>query len=80
MEEKVEKVEKPLEVDEQLRIARSDYFIIPKGAKTVAELIEKDEAGKYYLELAEKKQISHDTIVLSFKFPCDDWILGNLVS
>ena len=43
-------------------------------------MIEADEDGKYWLELGAKKQVSHDTILLSFKFPSDDWILGSEVS
>ena len=41
----------------------------PEGAKTVADLIEKDEDGIYFLEVSEKEQVSHDTILLTFNFP-----------
>ena len=58
-------------------MSNSEFFIIPEGAKTVAGLIEADEDGRYWLELSEKKQVSHDTICLTFKFPSADWIFGS---
>ena len=61
--------------------ASSEFFTIPEGAKTVAALIDKiSDDNKYYLEISARKQITHDTILLTFKFPEDDWIFGSLVS
>ena len=54
---------------EQRNVVSCDYFTVQENAKTVVDLIETDEEGRYWLDVSEKKQISHDTIVLKFKFP-----------
>ena len=33
----------------------SDVFCVPEGAQTVKDLIEKEEEGRYWLELSAKK-------------------------
>ena len=58
----------------------SDVFAVPDGAQTVKDLIEKEAEDRYWLKLSAKKQISHDTIQLTFEFPNSEWILGNAVS
>ena len=40
----------------------SDFFVVPEDAKTVANLHEKEEEGRYWLEISAKKKVSHDVI------------------
>lgn len=58
----------------------SEFISIPQGAQTVCELIEKNEDAQFSLEIAEKRQLSPDTIFLKFKFPNPDWIMGLPIS
>ena len=54
-----------------------DQFInISDGAQTVCNLMEKNENAQFSLEIAEKKQLSPDTIFLKLKFPNPEWIMG----
>ena len=43
-------------------------------------MIEKNEDNQFELEVTEKKDISPDTILLRFKFPNPDWVIGMPVS
>jgi len=61
-------------------LSKSEFFAIPEGAKTVKDLIEKNEESHYFLELSEKKNISADTIKMTFKFPDPEWTIGATVS
>ena len=65
---------------EQTAAKNSEFFVVPDGAKTVIDLIDKNEESQFWLEVSAKKNISADTIQLSFKFPEQDWILGGAVA
>ena len=54
----------------------SDFIKIPDDAQTVCNLMEKNEDAQFSLEIAEKRQISPDTIFMKLKFPNPDWIMG----
>ena len=61
-------------------LSTNEFFAIPEGAKTVKDLIEKNEESRYDLELIAKKNVSADTILMTFKFPDPEWILGATVA
>ena len=65
---------------EATQTVQNEFFAVPEGAKTVKDLITKNEQNQYELEVSAKKNISHDTILLTFKFPDPEWILGGNVS
>ena len=58
----------------------SDFIKIPDDAPSVVKLIEKNEDAQFSLEIAEKTQLSPDTILLKLKFPNPDWIMGLPIS
>lgn len=60
--------------------AVSEFIKVPDDTQTVCNLIEKNEDAQFSLEIAEKTQISPDTILLKFKFPNPDWVMGLPIS
>ena len=58
-------------------VGNPDHFInIPEGAHTVCNQMEKNEDNQFSLEIAEKRQISPDTIGFKLKFTNPKWTMG----
>mmetsp|Transcript_31296 Transcript_31296/g.41417 ORF Transcript_31296/g.41417 Transcript_31296/m.41417 type:complete len:292 (-) Transcript_31296:82-957(-) len=54
----------------------ANYILTPAGAETICANSEKNEDNQFELEIAEKNQISPDTIMFKFKSPNADWLSG----
>jgi NAD(P)H-flavin reductase len=60
--------------------SKSEFITVPKDAKTVKDLAERNEDDQFEFTLSAKKNLSPDTIQLTFKFPNPEWTIGATVS
>ena len=56
--------------------ARDQYFNIPEGARTVCNTAKLNADNQFEMEISDIKQMSPDTIWMSFKFDSPDLIMG----